>query len=87
MDEYMKYVVLETPYGLEVPVIFNSLIDHRTMIPHDCAAVSAGRVDIKTNKDGQLEVCCFGFSRTLDNMASRGHIDDEIILRELTRPR
>lgn len=75
----MKYVIV-VDCGVEVPIIFNDIIDHDSVVGNR-KAISAGKVSFPHGKEKTL-VSCWGRSTTL-NLRSRFEIDEEIIQKTL----
>lgn len=79
-QESMKYVIVSS-MGLEVPILFDSLLAHNTVCRK---AISAGFVDIFPIADGMVLVNAYGESISL-HTESRGETDAKLICRMLSK--
>jgi hypothetical protein len=78
----LKYIIVQVG-GLEIPIIFSSLLEHKKM-GMGKNVVSAGFCDLIDSTNGLLEVTCWGSSTTL-NVSSRKENDAEIIEKEIKK--
>lgn len=83
----MKYLILETPDGLEVPIVFGDVCQHIDMIPNGMKPISGGQCDLYTRTENNstiVDVDCYGQSTSL-GLKPRATKDAQVIRRELNR--
>lgn len=82
----MKYIIVETPEGLEVPIVFAETVEHLAMLPQGMLVRSAGfcRLYTQSEFDGMLvHAICYGTSASLGRPLRDKVLDDGVIVRGL----
>lgn len=79
--DYPKYIVIESEWGVECPIIFSHMLNHADVAgPRTVLAAGSCSID---ERNGEIIVSVWGKSTSLGGIGSRGEEDVKLIRKQI----